>query len=239
MSISVTRNNGLVHGIFTPWEKKAEQLVSLWGIDRAVVEAEIERARRIGLIDEYERKVRENRFLDAVFAVYLEDLFTSFFSVRALMDRMWAKGSYSQWVVFEAVAQARCGIELIPGADSIPKNTIRLEVIDFGANRSSKQLIADMQREQAGRLAGIGVLCGAVQNPCWVRDMGSVHQGTPFVCVGGLLMTACLDGAQAVPEIQGSNCTGHSSGELHLTGRYTDANTNGAVMPTVWKEDEL
>jgi len=203
-------SGGLIHGRFTPLDRKLE-LVRSWpgvtgaDLDRALREGK----RRIVLFD---RESPNSPLLDIVVSVYRPTAWETLSYARDRMSE--AHGDdFRQWPdAYASFLEGR--VRYLEGAGA-PAGGVRIEVVDLGANHAPAGGM--VPRDARGPdSAHAAVVCAAAQDPEWVRQMGG--GSVPYAIAAGFEL-----------DVPGYDRWSHSpyvcrvGGEVHLNaGRVGD-----------------
>ncbi|MFC1638912.1 hypothetical protein ACFL26_01420 [Patescibacteria group bacterium] len=169
--------NGLVHGRFTPLDRKLE-LVRSWP---GVTGDDIDRALRAGraAIDLFNRESAGNQLLDLVVCRYLPTAWETLSYARDRMreahgDRFWQWGD-----AYGSSLENR--VRYLKGITA-PTSGLRVEVVDLGANfdPANGTVPTDVRGPASAHAA---VVYAAAQDPEWVRQADG--RNVPYALAAG------------------------------------------------------
>lgn len=205
-------------GNFASLEEKLKQVRSWPGVSQDALDAACVAADYDGTMLGYGRHESRDPHLDIVVTVHRETLLATMLYLRERIQEVFgtaAEGRYGEWELMYQHLTQEDQVQLIPGAQPFIPNSVKIEVVDFGANQDYwgegfvTQTLQDKYPEQA---AGFSVLCNAAQNPYWVRRMDGRYR--PYAMAGGIhLFRTTMPNTPFSPCIRGM---GHMGRQVEL-----------------------
>ncbi len=175
-------------GRFNSLADKIARVKSWPGIDSADVDTAVRRAHEDGVIAGFEAERLSNPLLDLVIVVSRDSISSTLLYGRARFMEAF-EGDYAEWEGAYAHGVDEGRVDSISGAGEFQPNTIKLQVVDFGANWDPihGNVLRDVQKVQVGELARFAALFNASQSPTWIRGMNGID--VPFVILGALRLS--------------------------------------------------
>ncbi len=210
----------LIHGKYNTLADKIAIAKSYPGVNPEEVDVAVALAHKSGLIAGYEKESPKNEGLEIVISVFKEDVPATLKFVRERIKDTFV-GTYQEWAAAYANGVDENRVKMLEEESFVP-NSIKVEVLDLHANFNPKGVIlGEVQKTQAGKLAGFAVLYAACQSPEWVKQMDGVK--TPYAIAAAILLNVSGYGLWAYSPLVSRDGQGAVLFGDHVAYSYDDA----------------
>lgn len=148
------------------------RMVELWpGVDQSQLRRAVELAEQKGLFKRLEQERKTNPFVDVVISFNQRTFAETVRYAIARLRDVYGDG-YDEFT--EEGQSVFDDAELLSGGRPFNPSTITIQLIDFGYNSEMGQIsktLEDIRHKELKRVADVGVLFAAAQNPGWVGGM--------------------------------------------------------------------